>query len=75
MIECPKCGGTSMGIKYIGEREDIPFKYLASRQAKFVSDEPIAGWFIVLQEHLIFTCKTCGFREAYYTKDYNMEAK
>lgn len=53
-----------MGVEYIPENQSIRVSQVLPTQEKFVElgeDEIMA---VVTKEHLVFTCKTCGYKEA-----------
>jgi predicted nucleic-acid-binding Zn-ribbon protein len=81
-MNCPKCGGDALHVKYVAKDTSIRKSEIVEGQADYVQDFapetceliPETGLFrYVVEEHLMITCKTCGYAWAQDTNDASNE--
>ena len=70
MEECKKCGAkNSFKVEYEPEGVFRPFERSIHNINLFMRNDTYYQTDRVKKEHLIYTCKTCGYREAQKCKD------
>lgn len=71
MEKCPKCNGKDISVRYF--REDDPIYWVDSNSVadrwQFMISKKHYEMDRVKKEHLVFTCKECGYEQATETKD------
>lgn len=69
MEKCPKCNGVEISVEYQPEGKSEKFNRLLDGVKAFMKNDTYYHSDTVKKEHLIFTCKNCGYQKAEPTKD------
>lgn len=69
MDSCKKCGGNDMHVVFEPEGKEQTYNRGIDGVEKFMRNDTYYYYDKVKTEHLIFTCKRCGYKAAENCKD------
>lgn len=64
MEQCPKCGSNEKSVFYRAEGTQMYYNLGVDGYEKFMRNDSYYQYDRVKKEHLVHTCKTCGYKVA-----------
>lgn len=69
MESCKKCNSSEIKVKFEAKGEHKPYERKIEGVTQFMRNDTYYYQDEVREEHLIYTCETCGYRKAEKCKD------